>query len=48
MQSNVFAGIHSDVMAKVIKMIAELLAPGILQKHVEEHGEILFTIQHVS
>ena len=34
-----------DDMAKVMKKIAILVAPDILQKHVEEHGEIPFTEQ---
>ena len=45
MQVIVFAGIHTEVMAKVLKMDAVLVVPDILQKHVEEHGETRFTEQ---
>ena len=47
MQINVFAVIHTDVMAKVMKMIAVLVVQVILPKHAEEHGEIQFTKQKV-
>ena len=48
METNVFAVIHSDVTAKVMKMIAVLVVLDIQQKHAEEHGEIQFTKQNVS
>ena len=48
MQTNVFAVIHTDVMAKVMKMIAVLVVLDIQQKHAEEHGEIQFMKQNVS
>ena len=48
MQINVFAVIHMDVMVKVMKMIAVLVALDIQKIYVAEHGEIPFTEQNVS
>ena len=48
MQINVFAVIHTDVTAKVMKAIAVLVVPDIQQKYAVERGEIQFTKQNVS
>ena len=45
MQANVFAVNQTDVMAKMMNVIAVLIVPDIQQKHVEERGKIKFTEQ---
>ena len=47
-ETSVFAVIHTDVMAKVMKIIAVPVVPDIQNKHAEEHGEIQFTKRDVS